>query len=220
MANRAKSQVDRRVHNMMEDASLDERVERILPDDPETWIEDYLKGDDTAFESFHRRYFQKMVLFLRECVFQTSTADAEDLTIDLELKVATRVRTFDRTKATFRVWLYTLARNLKIDYGRSLCRQVAIVENNTSEPVDGERALPYEKALAWECLGKLSPEYRDVIILTMIEGFSSKQAAAILHSSEGRVEGMKRRALQQLRVLLQSSKVPYKVCLGRNGGAL
>jgi len=190
------------------------------PPDEDAWIEMYLRGDEGAFEKFHDKYFHKMVGFLRECVFRVQTPDAEDLAMELELRVARGIRNFNRSKASFRTWLYTSARNLKIDYGRKRRRDKQIVQEKNYIHSSCEKSLPFEVALVWECLSKISQNQRDVLILTVMEGFTGKETAAILCTSEKSIEGTKKRALGELRSLLQSNKQAFsKVCLEPNDGA-
>ena len=59
------------------------------------------------------------------------------------------------------------------------------------------------RALVQEALLKLSPEHRAVVVLRMLEGYSTKETAALLGIPEGTVTSRLSRALGNLDVLLR-----------------
>jgi RNA polymerase sigma-70 factor (ECF subfamily) len=89
-----------------------------------------------------------------------------------------------------------------IDHGRKLSRRPYISPSEDEKSIPDTNPLPYHQALAHECLRKIPQEYREVVMLTIMAGFTAAQAAAILKISEDTVEDRKHRAIERLRHLL------------------
>ena len=117
--------------------------------------------------------------------------------------VATKRRFSPR--ATFKTYLYKIARNKCVDYIRFHRRFVPLgdLENvlvfadveSDVEKRERQRAL-------YKCLQQLPREYRDVLQLSYLEGFDTKQVCAIMRKSTKQVYNLLFRAKQSLRILL------------------
>ena len=134
----------------------------------------------------------------------TDPTDAEDLLQETLLRA---MRGYDELREVGRIkgWLFAIATNTWRDVGRSRGREVA---TTTLDDVDAsaliddfslfdtiavEDPFPYSDELhldflrlfrdedVQEILGSLPPTFRIPLILTVVHGFSCKEAAAILH---------------------------------------
>lgn len=130
-----------------------------------------------------------------------NTPDAEDLLQETLLR-AMRAYGDLRQPAHAKSWLFTIATNVWRDAGRAKGREVSTVPLETSDPNDDEFSLfqtiaiedpfPYSDELHLDFLrlfrsedvqrvfGSIPESFRLPLILTVVHGFSCKEAAAIL----------------------------------------
>ncbi|MGI5838698.1 MAG: RNA polymerase sigma factor [bacterium] len=127
--------------------------------------------------------------------------EAEDITQD------TYVRTLARHPAPASLptpgYLRTVALNLIRDRWRR--RQVRgtplpLTETLLAAADDSDAVL--RKETVQEAMNALPPEYRQIIQLRIVEGYSRAETARLTGRSEDAVRGMQYRALQQLRKIL------------------
>ena len=129
---------------------------------------------------------------------------AEDLTADTFTKAWSRLESFDFKQP--RPWLYKIARNTMMDHWRK----------KHTEPMDSEEEYvsgadsiedQIDKQLTKETIGKalykLPENMCSVITLRFILGYSAKQTADSLGTTEGNVRVVQYRALKKLRGLLR-----------------
>ncbi len=178
-----------------------------------------LQGDARAWE-FLVRSQQRRVYGL--CYrFTGSAASAEDLTQDVFLKVYRNLGSFDRTKASFGVWLTTLTRNLLVDhYRRSrLERASDSLDDPYSSDEDGptradrlpDHRMSQEKHVAGvelrarvqAALAHISPELREAVILRDLEDMDYREIADVLSIPQGTVKSRISRGRAELARLLK-----------------
>jgi RNA polymerase sigma-70 factor (ECF subfamily) len=134
---------------------------------------------------------------------------AQDLTADVFVKAFALV---DRTKSrtTIRSWLYHIARTTVADYWRATLRTRVIPLDEMRERLrepdalldDGEvPASPDLAARARALLERLPANYREVLTLRFLRGYSLRDTAAALHVSEGNVKVLQHRAIRKARDL-------------------
>ena len=115
--------------------------------------------------------------------------------------------------ASFKTWLYTIARNLALDRARKRAR-VAFADDETLAAVPDAADTPEEAYIRREtqqtvrrALMKLRPEYAEVLTLTYIEGLSNRQTARVMRKSVHAVENLNSRARAALKKALQAEGV-------------
>lgn len=137
--------------------------------------------------------------------------EAEDGVQEVFLKVQRRIDTF-RGEAKLSTWLYQVALNTLLDHRRKVVRQtrhssLAIVTDDRGEITAGSTAErgPAEAAAAAEskllvrdCLDRLPPKFREVLILRELEGLSYRDIARIVGVAQGTVESRIFRARARL----------------------
>jgi len=103
-----------------------------------------------------------------------------------------------------------IARHVIVDVRRSQGRLVSLEADETDTRTSGDDALAAlvsseEKALLTAGLGQLSDPDREILRLSFYEGMTPRELAVRLRQPGARIRKRKERALQKLRLLLQSS---------------
>ncbi len=197
----------------------------------ETLIRQAAAGDQNAFAALLAAY-QKPVynLALR---MTGSPDDALDLSQEAFLR-AWRGLSGYRFDASFSTWLYRLTGNVCIDFLRRRKKEKTIPlyytdeENEEQElplphppPPAGDPAhLPREHSQVAEAMAKLEPEYRQALILRVIDGLSYAEIAAATDVPEGTVKSRIARAREKMRRLLKKTgnKSPAPSSKRKKGG--
>jgi RNA polymerase sigma-70 factor (ECF subfamily) len=166
-------------------------------------VERAILGDDAAFGGLVVRYERKLVRVLARLVQDEELA--RDLAQETFWKVYTRLDRFD-TSRRFGPWLFRIGVRLGLDYLRRSHPQVRSIDRPGP---DGWRAAelpdpdPREGVeLAQEVrhvLDRLPVEYRTVLVLRDLEGFSSAEVAAIVERQEATVRWRLARAREMFR---------------------
>jgi len=182
--------------NLFKEKYLITRV--IAYKDPQAYAELY----DLYVPSIYRFIFFKV----------SSVEEAEDITSDTFLKTWEYIRKEEsRNIENFKALLYRIARNLVIDF----YRKRSLTETYESDDMEkipdlkesdlGQKLqIKIEITEMEEGLRKLKDEYREVVILRFVEGFSVKEIAKILEKPKGNVRVLTHRALKALKEVMQN----------------
>jgi RNA polymerase sigma-70 factor (ECF subfamily) len=161
----------------------------------------YQKGDSIAFEVLYMRHKDQLFNFLFYSCRQYQLV--EDLAHDTWLSVIRSVENY-RPVATFRTYLYRIARNHLIDHWRRKGQYtVGEVEYNEQLHLEssGQAALPQNAAYLKEILeaiNRLPKEQREAFLLRQ-EGFSQQEIAEITNCKPETVKSRVRYATKSLR---------------------
>lgn len=106
-------------------------------------------------------------------------------------------------------WLVGIADHLAFRYWRERqAEQERQTEGPTLPPGPALEADPEELAIGrleagklWECVGDLTPEHRQVLLLRVVAGLSAREVGDIMSRSEEAVRSLQLRALATLRRL-------------------
>ena len=134
---------------------------------------------------------------------------ADELVQEVMIKVWQKAGTFDPRKASASTWIYTLARNCRIDLLRRGNRHIA-QPLETDDIWDAEdEATPVthlqrvrDASLIQQACGTLPPEQRKVIKKVFVEGKTHVEAAEELALPLGTVKSRVRLALKKLEILV------------------
>ncbi len=166
------------------------------------------RGSVDAAGQLYERHYRSIFRYL---FYRTGdAAAAEDLTGEVFLKMVQALPGYRVTAATFRTWLFQIARNLSIDHFRRgqahpvqpIDERMAASEQHPEAAADSR--LSAERLR--QALSRLSEEQRDVVLMRFVEGMPLAEVAATLHKSEDAVKGLQRRGLMALRELLEGSE--------------
>ena len=162
-------------------------------------------GSPAAFETLVRKY-QHMVHALTYRM-TGSAADAEDLAQETFIRAYEQIGSF-AGRARFATWLYSIAVHACLNWRRDEARRLRATANCAEEVFAEQRAAnhsPAENELALRAqaaLMALPAKQRAAIVLTIYEGLSHAEAAAILRCSETTVSWRVFAAKRKLKQLL------------------
>lgn len=176
----------------------------------EDLIEEYIQGNQEALKTLIDRYTPQIYNFVARFVGITS---APDVTQDVWIKVWRNIKKFDITRAHFKTWLFTIARNTTTDYLRKKKSMVfSDFDNEDSlfeDTVIDEVILPDEaiekledKELLNKLLSKLPLNYQEVLTLHYQEDMTFKEIGEVLGKPLNTVKSHHRRALEQLKKMV------------------
>ncbi len=170
-------------------------------------------GDESGLVEIIRDYKDGLILYLNSFVGNIHTAEelAEDTFVLLGIK-----KPKDKGKGSFKTWLYTIGRNVAIDYLRRISKRIEISADDCSELACDEQNLELafikeeRKITLHRTLGKLKPEYRQILWLVYFENFSIRQAATVTKKSVHSVETLVYRARKALKSQLELEGFVYE----------
>jgi RNA polymerase sigma-70 factor (ECF subfamily) len=164
-------------------------------------------GDARAFEELVRRHRTPVFSFLLRLVGDRGRA--EDLCQETFLRVVRAAEGWER-RATFRTWLYAVARNQAVDDAR---RQAFRRTEPLDDPAAAESAeLPPDRRAEGAllrpkleaALASLPEEQREVFLLREHAGLRFHEIAAVTGVPENTVKSRMRYALEALRAKLEA----------------
>jgi RNA polymerase sigma-70 factor, ECF subfamily len=173
------------------------------------------RGDLNALSELMAKYQNRLYRYLLRIVRRP--AEAEDLFQQTWLRVVEEIRSFDGSR-NFDAWLFTLARNLAIDYLRRIHPQSLDEPFAANRP--GETAAdripsrdqaPFDRALAaerrtqiGEAMAALPVIYREVLTLRFEDEMKIEEIAQVTRVPVSTVKSRLRRSLEQLRYRLEA----------------
>ena len=177
-------------------------------------LERIAKGDQTGLSDLYDRY--KILVFSIAFNVLGNMEDAEEVTLDVFIKIWEKAESYTSRKATVKVWVASIARNRSIDVLRrrnarltlqspkwaDACLDCLPALENPEE--DLEMAMAH-KAVT-DALAQLPESQRDALSLSYFRGFSHSQIAEALSEPVGTVKTRIRSAMQTLRKILTVDK--------------
>jgi len=136
-------------------------------------------------------------------------ANAEDLAQDVMLTVWRRAAQFDRSKATFSTWVFTIARNRRIDGLRRVKRpeidpQDPVLVREPDDPADQVVDAAERGRLLHAAVAQLPDEQERLLRLAYFEDKSHSAIAEELDLPLGTVKSRLRLAIGKLRAALET----------------
>ncbi len=170
-------------------------------------------GDENGLIEIIRDYKDGLILYLNNFVSNLNTAEelAEDTFVLLGIK-----KPKDKEMGSFKTWLYTIGRNVAIDYLRRNSKRREIPLENSPELISEELSLEASyikeesKLLVQQSIKKLKPEYMQILWLVYFENFSNKEAALIMKKSVHSIETLAYRARKSLKTQLEMEGFVYE----------
>jgi len=181
-------------------------------DSDEDLIAAYMEGDEHAFAQLVERHLKTVYSFAFR--FVGSQSDAEDIVQESFLKVWKNLKRYSSRSASFKTWLMHIVRNTAIDHLRKR-KQIPFSAFEDDEGKSLFEDLSDEAPLAEELFAqaqdskevekavlKLSPAYREVLLLYYGSDLTFEEVAAILGAPTNTVKSRHRRAVVALRETL------------------
>ncbi len=175
-------------------------------------------GDAVAWEELVQRFHRRVYNICYR--FTGSTADAEDLTQEVFIKMYRTLNTYDVDRGAFLTWMATLARNLLVDHFRRTksdrltdsldaspdsADDTAALGDRLQDSAVGPDARVQSgetQQLVQNALQKLSPELREAVILRDLQDMDYREIALALKVPEGTVKSRINRGRTELARLL------------------
>lgn len=177
----------------------------------------YKNGDKEAFKVLINRYTTPLYNFTTRL---TNKNDASDIVQEIFIKTWKNIKRFNPLKASFKTWIFTIARNTTTDFLRkkksllfsdldNSARQ-GLDENETfSENILDENLLPdeamqklQESEFLNDILKKLRLDYQEILILHYQEEMTFEEIGKILNKPLNTVKSQHQRAIVELRKIL------------------
>jgi RNA polymerase sigma factor (sigma-70 family) len=169
--------------------------------DEERWAALFAEGDVTGFEELVLYYRQRSVRFALNLVKNYHTA--EDITQDCFAEIYVHRSRYD-PRRSFKTYLFTIIRRRCIDHLRKQGR-VELKEMDQEAPENTEDiVLEHEMAdRLMKTISLLKEDYRMAVHLIHVEGFSYKEAAAIMGKNQIQMKVLVYRARQRMKGLME-----------------
>ena len=169
----------------------------------------FLDGDDNGLEEIIDRYHEGLTLYIvgNICV-------AEELMQETFVRLAVRRPRFSG-RLYFKTWLFTIAKNIAMDYMRKRSRITDFSIDEAfqfSDEADIEREYLKEeqKIELLRIMKKLKPEYSQVLYLIYFEGFDTAGTAAVMKKSKRQIGDLIYRAKKALKTELEKEGFVYE----------
>ena len=172
----------------------------------------YKNGEEEAFKELINRYTSPLYNFVARL---GSKNDASDIVQETFIKVWKNMNRFDENKASFKTWIFTIAKNTAYDYFKKK-KTVPFYNftdeqgNNKLENIADENIFPDELLMRADAanilekkLQELPEHYRLILNLHYQEDFSLSEIAAILKIPYNTAKSQHQRGLVKLRELLK-----------------
>lgn len=165
-------------------------------------------GDRAAFEVLFHYFAPRLRAYMRR--LGSNAEQAEELAQESMVNVWRRAAQYDPAKATPATWIFTIARNLRIDAFRREGRPELDPDDPALQPEpemapDSAFSARWDGARVQAAMATLPPEQLEVIRLSFFEDDSHAEMANRLGIPLGTVKSRLRLAMQRLREALGDS---------------
>lgn len=139
---------------------------------------------------------------------------ADELVQEVLIKVWNKAHLYDPGKANPNTWIFTLARNCRIDYLRRNGRYASeVTSEEIFDQIEDEQSGPFEQTQQRKAaqqihseLKKLPETQSQVLRKVYMEGKTQQEAAAELNLPLGTVKSRIRLALQKLEIVIRGNE--------------
>lgn len=173
----------------------------------------FLDGDDNGIAEIVRDYKDGLILYLNSIV--ENIYIAEELMEDTFFKLLIKKPRFFR-RCSFKTWLYSIGRNVAIDYLRRNSKITGISIDDCQNLLEDEENLEKsyikaeQKITVHKAINRLRPQYRQILYLIYFEDFSNAEAATIMKKSKHQIETLAYRARISLKSELEKEGFIYE----------
>lgn len=191
---------------------------KIITDEDYKFVSLCKKGDVDAFEVLVKKHQKKMLNIAYRMI--GSYEEACEIVQDSFVSAYKAIRDFEE-KARFSTWLYTIVMNLSKNRLKQLKTQLYHEQVSIDDPVlidDGNikaESVSNEPSILEQlekkefqqkvqgCINSLDDEFKEVLILRDIQGFSYDEISKMLKTAEGTVKSRLFRSREALKICLK-----------------
>ncbi|MFA5095492.1 MAG: sigma-70 family RNA polymerase sigma factor [Candidatus Paceibacterota bacterium] len=190
----------------------------LFNEDDEEIIALYKNGDQEAFKGLISRYSSPLYNFTARL---TDKNNASDVVQETFIKVWKNLHKFDPSKASFKTWIFTIAKNTATDFLRkkkslsfsdmeeSINKDGSENINSFSENIPDEELIPDEalqklqdSMLLNKVLDKLPIHYKTILVLHYQEDMTFDEIGKVLDKPLNTVKSQHHRAIVLLRKMI------------------
>lgn len=183
----------------------------MMESDDNSLIKEYLEGNQDSFRLLVEKYTPSIYNFSIRFV---GVDCVKDIVQDVFIKVWKNIKKFDKNKASFKTWIFTITRNTITDYLRKkkilTFSSLDTEEESFAENIPDIIALPNEvmikledKELLNNILDKLPKNYKEVLIFYYQEDMTFVEIGELLSKPLNTVKSYHYRALIKIREILE-----------------
>ncbi len=167
-----------------------------------------LTGDRRAYAALFKHFAPRVKSYLMR--LGTADATAEELAQEAMVIVWRKAQSYDSARAGVSTWVFTIARNLRIDHFRRQGNRSVDAEGTDDDEMPDDLPQPDEQLLARQreagvrlAMAKLSSEQAQVLRLSFYDEQPHAQIARELGIPLGTVKSRVRLAVSHLRRVLE-----------------
>ncbi|KGM97636.1 hypothetical protein Z968_02715 [Clostridium novyi A str. 4552] len=173
-----------------------------------------MNSSSNVLEELYKKYRKNIFAYFFSKTYNTHISD--ELTQEVFLKAFKALPTY-KFKASFKNWLYVIAKNVYINWSKKeskydnvpidndLSNKLVSLKGNPEEVIDiKEKEEFYEHILS-----KLKDEYRTIIVLRDFKGLSYEEISILLNWN-----------LSKVKVTLYRARIKFKMYLKKEGDSL
>ena len=118
-------------------------------------------------------------------------------------------------KSSFKTWLYTVGRNVALDFLRKSSKDPSLSIDEMynvadNEDVESDYIKTEQNITLHRAMQKLNPEYKQVLYLVYFENFDNAEAAEVMHKNRRQIENLIYRAKKALKTELEREGFVYE----------
>jgi RNA polymerase sigma-70 factor, ECF subfamily len=174
----------------------------------------YKNGDQEAFKGLISRYASSLYNFTARL---TDRNNASDVVQETFIKIWKNLHKFDSSKASFKTWIFTIAKNTATDFLRKkkslsfsdIEKQIDENDNSFLENIPDKELIPDEalqklqdSILLNKVLDKLPIHYKAILMLHYQEDMTFDEIGKVLGKPLNTVKSSHRRAIASLRKMI------------------
>ena len=172
----------------------------------------FLKGDEDALGELIALFSDGLILYLKSLT--GNICIAEEIMEEVFVKLCVDRPKYSG-KSSFKTWLYAVARYTAIDCMKEYSRQSAVpvdemYDLSDQEDIERNYLKTEQKAQLHQALGRLNPDYAQVLYLVFFEDFTNSETADIMRKSKRQIENLLYRAKQALKEELRKEGFVYE----------
>ena len=157
-----------------------------------------------VMEKIYLEYREKVFRYVRGKV--ASTADAEDVTSEIFLKVLSSLDSYNEEKATLSTWIYTITHNAVCNYYREQSKRALSLDENAPGSCTDDVMTEIENEILKENLAKaletLTEREQDIIVLYYYHEIPLRDIAIKMGITYTNAKFIKHNAIVKLRVVM------------------
>lgn len=176
----------------------------------ELMIQEALNGEEEAFIQIYHQHVTSLYRFIYSKV--NNQQDTEDLTSETFYQALKNLRTFSG-KSTFKNWLYGIAKHLILAKYRERYNETTVeLDENTAfakeAPEEDSKENEQKVRFLDNLLSSLPQNYREVLELRFLKGYSIIETAEALGITEENAKVLQHRALKKANQLSGGNTSP------------